>query len=117
MNLNLEESVGDCNLHSYFLQDGRKISVGRRLYMNTDFQSGVSPFRCTATIQADVSSMVQHVGIPQGQEMPPEVKSGASVAGRGQLLSCGGAALEIARFCCPAMSNLLGFRAFLIPSE
>lgn len=40
-------------------------------------------------IQTDVSGTVQHVDIPQGQEMPPEVKSGALVAGRGQLLSCG----------------------------
>lgn len=57
--------------------------------MKTDFQSGVSPFRCTAMIQTDVSSMVQHVDMPQGQEMPPEVKSGSLGAGRGQLLSCG----------------------------
>lgn len=58
MNLTLEGSVSDCGLHSYFLQDGRKIPVGRRLCMKTDFQSGVSPFRCTAMIQTDVSSMV-----------------------------------------------------------
>lgn len=32
---------------------------------------------------------IQHVDIPQGQKMPPEVKRGALVAGRGQLLSCG----------------------------
>lgn len=57
--------------------------------MKTDFQSGVSPFRCSVMIQTDVSGTVQHVDIPQGQEMPPEVKSGALVAGRGQLLSCG----------------------------
>lgn len=89
MNLNLEESVSDRGLHSYFLQDGRKIPVGRRFCMKTDFQSGVSPFRCSVMIQTDVSGTVQHVDIPQGQELPPEVKSGALVAGRGQLLSCG----------------------------
>lgn len=89
MNLNLEGSIGDCNLHSYFLQGGRKVPAGRRLYMKTDFQSGVSPFRCTAMIQTDVSSMVPHVGISQGLEVPPQVKSGTLVAGRGQLLSHG----------------------------
>lgn len=57
--------------------------------MKTDFQSGVSPSRRSAMIQTDVSGMVPHVDIPQGQEMPPEVESGAFVAGRGQPLSCG----------------------------
>ena len=45
--------------------------------MKADVQSGVSPFGCLAMTQTDVSGMVH---IPQGQEMPPEVKSGTLVA-------------------------------------
>ena len=36
-----------------------------------------------------MSSIVPRVGIPQGQEMCPEVKSGALVAGRGTCSAVG----------------------------
>lgn len=68
-------------------------------------------------IQTDVSSMVPYVDIPQGQEILPEAKSGALVAGRGQLLGLGEEEqlhrFCCHRFCCPTISILLDLGGFL----
>lgn len=54
------------------------------------------------------------VHVPQGQQMPPEVKSGALAAAGDNHSAVGkGSSSETARFCCPTVSILLGFWGFL----